>query len=135
MSEEEYRTQMSLWCLLAAPLIVGADVANLKPAALSILTNLEVIAVDQDRLGVQGHRVSAEGPLEVWMKPLADGSKAVGLFNRDLGTTPITTRFRDLGLTGAISVRDLWAKKDLGVYRDHFTAAVPGHGVMMLRLH
>ena len=134
MSEEEYRTQMSLWCLLAAPLIVGADVANLKPSALSILTNIEVIAVDQDRLGVQGHRVSAEGPLEVWMKPLADGSKAVGLFNRDLGTTPITTRFRDLGLIGAVSVRDLWAKKDLGVYLDHFTAAVPGHGVMMLRL-
>jgi alpha-galactosidase len=134
MSKEEYRTHMSLWCMLAAPLIVGADVANLSPSALSILTNREVVAVDQDRLGVQGHRVSAEGPLEVWMKPLADHSKAVSLFNRELGTTPITIRFRDLGLTGAISVRDLWARKDLGVHNDHFTASVPGHGVMMLRL-
>ena len=134
MTEEEYRTHMSLWCLLAAPLIVGADLAHIKREALSILTNPEVIAIDQDALAVQGHRVSEEGPLEVWMKPLADGSKAVGLFNRELGSIPVTVRFSDLGVQNAVSVRDLWTRKDLGVYQNHFTAPVRGHGVVLLRV-
>ena len=80
MNEEEYRTHMSLWCLLAAPLLAGNDLSKMTPETLAILTNPEVIAVDQDPLGIQGHRVAQEGQLEVWVKPLADGSKAVGLF-------------------------------------------------------
>ena len=132
MTEEEYRTHMSLWCLLAAPLITGNDLTQVSAPALAILTHREVIAVDQDPLGVQGRRVAQEGPLEVWMKPMADGGKAVGLFNRELGAAPVTVRFSDIGLGESSSVRDLWTRKDLGVFRGSFTATVPSHGVMML---
>ncbi len=134
MTDEEYRTHMSLWCILAAPLIVGCDLAKVSRAALAILTNPEVIAVDQDPLGVQGRRVTQEGPLEVWVKPLADRSKAVGLFNRELGTSSITVHFQDLGIGGSASVRDLWARKDLGTFHGEFTTKVSGHGVVMIKV-
>ena len=125
---------MSLWCLLAAPLIAGADLSNLKPSALSILTNPEVIAVDQDPRGIQGHRVAQEGPIEVWMKPLADGSKAVGLFNREVDTMAVTAYFRDIGVGENAWVHDLWARKDLGRYNEKYTTNVPGHGVVLVKV-
>jgi alpha-galactosidase len=134
MSEEEYRTHMSLWCLLAAPLIVGADLSHLKPSDLSILTNPEVVAVDQDPLGIQGRRVAKEGPLEVWMRPLAGGSRAVGLFNRELGTMALTAYFREIGVGENARVRDLWAGKDLGGFHEKYTANVPGHGVVLIQV-
>ncbi len=134
MSEAEYRTHMSLWCLLSAPLIVGTDLTKISDGALALLTNPEILAVDQDTLGIQGRRVAQEGPLEVWMKPLADGAKAVGLFNRELGTMPVTVHFRDIAVGAAASVRDLWAQKDLGVFQGNFTARVPSHGVVMLKV-
>jgi len=134
MSEEEYRTHMSLWCLLAAPLIVGADLSRLKPSDLSILTNPQVVAVDQDPLGIQGRRVAKEGSLEVWMKPLAGGSKAVGLFNRELATTPLTAFFRDIGVGDNARVRDLWAGKDLGEFHEKYTVNIPGHGVVLIEV-
>jgi len=134
MSDGEYRTHMSLWCLLAAPLIIGNDLTKLKPAALAILTNLDVVAVDQDALGTQGHRVAQEGPLEVWMKPFADGSKAVGLFNRELGMNSITVCFRNIGVGDSATIRDLWARKDLGTFQAEYTAKVPGHGVVLIKV-
>ena len=135
MKPDEYRTQMSLWCLLAAPLISSTDLTQLTPAMLAILTNREVIAVDQDPAGIQGRRVAQEGPLEVWMKPLADGSRAVGLFNRGhFSANPVTLRFSDIGVGEKAGVRDLWTHQDLGVYTDHFQATVPNHGVVMLRV-
>jgi alpha-galactosidase len=136
MTIEEYHVQMSLWCLLAAPLIVSTDLTKLTPEMLALLTNREVIAVDQDPAGIQGRRVAQEGPLEVWMKPLADGSKAVGLFNRAYGRTPvaITVYFRDIDIGEKASVRDLWAHKNLGVFTGSFTATVPSHGVVMIEV-
>jgi alpha-galactosidase len=134
MTDEEYRTHMSLWCLLAAPLIAGADLSHLQPSALEILTNPEVIGVDQDSLGVQGHRIAQEGPLEVWMKPLADGSRAVGLFNRELEIMPITAYLRDIGIGENAWLRDLWARKDLGRYNEKYTTVVPGHGVVLIKV-
>jgi len=134
MTDDEYRTHMSLWCLLAAPLIVGADLAHLKPSALSILTNPEVIAVDQDALGMQGYRVAQEGPLEVWVKPLTGGRKAVGLFNRELGTMAVTVYFRDIRVGADARLRDLWARKDLGRFHEKYTANVAGHGVVMVQV-
>src|SRR5215471_3115353 len=98
MQEDEYRTHMSLWCLLAAPLLAGNDLTNMSPTTLSLLTNPELIALDQDPAGIQGHRVAQEGPLEVWVKPLADGSKAVGLFNRSNSDAPLTANFREIGV-------------------------------------
>ena len=134
MKPDEYRTHMSLWCLLAAPLLAGNDLSKMTPETLAILTNPEVIAVDQDAAGIQGRRVTAEGPLEVWMKPLADGSKAVGLFNRGESTMPVTAYFQDIGVGESATVRDLWARKDLGTFRGSFTAQVPVRGVVFVKV-
>jgi alpha-galactosidase len=134
MTHDEYLTHMSLWCVLAAPLLAGNDLAKMTPETLEILTNPEVVAVDQDPAGIQGWRAAQEGPLEVWVKPLSDGSKAVGLFNRGESLMPVTAHFRDIGMGEAASVRDLWAKRDLGVVRDHFTAEVPKHGVVLVKV-
>jgi len=134
MNKDEYLTHMSLWCLLAAPLLAGNDLSKMTPDTLAILTNPEVIGVDQDALGSQGHRVAQEGQLEVWVKLLADGSKAVGLFNRGESVMPVTAYFRDIGVGDTASVRDLWEKKDLGVYSSSFTAQVPKHGVVLLKI-
>ena len=134
MTDDEYRTHMSLWCILAAPLLAGNNLVTMGAATKAILTNPEVIAIDQDPLGVQGHRVTQEGPLEVWMKPLEDGSKAVGLFNRGWGAMPVTVGLRDLGVGGSAAMRDLWARKDLGRFQEIYTALVPQHGVVMIKV-
>ena len=98
ITDDESRTQVGLWSLLAAPLIASADLRKISPESLAILSNPEVIAVDQDPAGVQGRRMAEEGPLDIWMKPLADGSKAVGLFNRGEDVAPITVYFKDAGV-------------------------------------
>jgi alpha-galactosidase len=134
MTPEEYRTHMSLWAILAAPLLAGNDLSKMDATTKSILMNKEVIAVDQDRLGIQGDRVSAVGPFEIWMKPLEGGAKAVALFNRSGGEYPVTVRFQDVGFDGPVHARDLWLHKDLGKLDGSYTAMVPRHSVVMLRL-
>jgi alpha-galactosidase len=134
MKEEEYRTHMTLWCILAAPLFAGNDVTNMSPVTLEILTNEEVIAVDQDAAGVQGHRVWQEGPTEIWIKPLADGSKAVAAFNREPRPMEVPLNFTELSLPAAIRARDLWAHKDLGNFQQTMTITVPGHGSVLLKV-
>ena len=135
MNHNEYVTHMSLWCILAAPLLAGNDLSKTSPDTLAILTNPEVIAVDQDQKGVEGRRVWQVGPYEVWAKPLADGSTAVLLMNRGEDTEPITAHFKDVGMSGSKSVRDLWAHKDLGQFTDSFKADVPAHGVVLVKVH
>jgi alpha-galactosidase len=134
MKPEEYRMHMTLWCLLAAPLITGNDLTKMTPETLAILTNPDVIAVDQDPLGVEGHRVWEEGPLEIWMKPLAGDAKAVGLFNREQSTIRITVKFSQIGVGDRATVRDLWARKDLGVFDGSYSADVVQHGVIMIKV-
>ena len=134
MKPDEDRMHMSLWCLLAAPLITGNDLTQMTPETRATLTNPEVIAVDQDPLGVEGQRVWEEGPLEIWAKPLAGGSKAVGMFNREQSTIKITAKFSQIGISGRASVRDLWARKDLGVFSGAYSADVAEHGVVMIRV-
>ncbi|MGD0225900.1 MAG: glycoside hydrolase family 27 protein [Terriglobia bacterium] len=134
ITDDESRTQVSLWSLLAAPLIASADLRKISSASLAILSNPEIIAVDQDPAGVQGHRIAQEGPLDIWMKPLADGSKAVGLFNRGEDAAPITVYFKDAGVGESATLRDLWTRKDLGIFKDSFTVEVPMHGVVMIRM-
>jgi alpha-galactosidase len=134
MNEDEYRTHMSLWAILAAPLIAGNDLSKMTPYTLELLTNREVIAIDQDSIGKQGYRVAQEGPFEVWMKPLADGSRAVGLFNRQRTTEQIIVDFTSIGISGDATVRDLWLKKDLGSFHGKFSAYVPRHGVVLVRI-
>jgi alpha-galactosidase len=134
MKKDEYLTHMTLWCLLAAPLLAGNDLSKMTPETVAILTNPEVVAVDQDPLGIQGHRVAQEGQLEVWVKPLGDGSKAVGLFNRGESPMPVTAWFRDVGVGDTASVRDLWERRDLGTFKSSFTAQVPRHGAVMIKV-
>lgn len=135
MKDNEYRMHMSLWCLLAAPLMAGNDLATMTPQTLAILTNPEVIDVDQDPAGIQGRSIMEEGPIVVMMKPMADGSKAVGFFNREQGVVTVSVKLADIGLSEATSVRDLWQKKDLGEFRGSFSANVPEHGVVFVRIH
>jgi alpha-galactosidase len=132
MNRNEYRTHMSLWALLAAPLLAGNDLRNMTAETKDMLTNSEVIAVDQDSKGAQGRRVWDEGPLEIWMKPLANGSRAIGLFNRGESSLKITLDFKMIGATGSLKLRDVWEHQDLGQMEKSYTADVPKHGVVML---
>jgi alpha-galactosidase len=145
MKPDEYRTHMALWAILAAPLLAGNDLSTMTPETTAMLTNKEVIAIDQDPLGKQGDRVWSEGSLEIWARPLADGSKAVGLFNRTGAPLEMTFDPALLGYKGAVNVRDVWAAKDLLILQsqqvepsDHpiyaFATTVPGHGVVLLRV-
>jgi alpha-galactosidase len=135
MNTDEYRTHMSLWAILAAPLLAGNDLTSMTPETVALLTNKEVIAVDQDRAGRQGDRVSAVGPIEIWVRPLADGSKAVGIFNRHPGPLSASVDFKkQLGFNHVVKVRDLWQQKNLENPGNSFTAKIPGHGVVFLRV-
>jgi alpha-galactosidase len=131
---DENRTHMSLWALLAAPLLAGNDLSKMKPETAQILTNRDVIAIDQDPLGKQGDRVSAVGPVEIWAKPLKGGAKAIGLFNRDDTALPITLNLSDVGFTAGAKAHDVWQAKDLGKLQATYTTTVPRHGVVLLRL-
>ncbi|QAY75340.1 glycoside hydrolase family 27 protein [Sphingosinicella sp. BN140058] len=136
LTDVEYRAHFSLWAMMAAPLIAGNDVANMDDATRAILLNREVIAVDQDRLGKQGHRVAKDGTSETWSKPMADGGRTLLFWNR--GETParIEATWEQLGLPRSLSlrVRDLWAHKDLGRRKGSYAAEVAPHGVAMVRL-
>ncbi len=134
MTDTEYRSHFSLWSILAAPLIAGNDLRNMRPEIQNILTNREVIAVDQDSLGREGERVGKDGNLEVWAKQLKDGSRAVVLFNRGGTEEKITAAWDALGYPDhlAASVRDLWQHKDLGKFTGKFSSSVASHGVVMV---
>ena len=134
LSPNEQYAHVSLWCLLSAPLILSGDITRLDPFTLSLLTNDEVIEVDQDPLGKAALRVAKNGGLEVWAKDMEDGSKAVGLFNRGNASAEVTAKWADLGVTGPQTVRDLWRQKDLGVFEREFSSTVGRHGVRLVRL-
>ena len=137
LSHDENVAHFSLWAVMAAPIILGNDLRSMSSEILEILTNEEVLAVNQDPAGVQGTRVADNGDLEVWMKPLCtlDGpEKAVLLLNRSGGTAGVTVSFSDIGVSGNATVRDLWAHEDLGEFRDSFSAQVPSHGIVMVKI-
>src|SRR5262249_49368242 len=134
MKHDEYLTHMSLWALLAAPLLAGNDLRSMNDETKAILTNSEVIAIDQDAKGLQGHRLWNQGPLEIWARPLADGSSAVGLFNRGESELNITLDFGLLGITGPARLRDLWSHRDLGSQSGPYVAQVPKHGAVMVKV-
>jgi alpha-galactosidase len=133
MSDNEYRTHMSLWSLLAAPLLAGDDLRDVPPNILAILTNKEVIAIDQDKMGKQARRASKNGDLELWTRPLERGGYAVGMFNRGEAAAKMTLHSSDLNIKKMSKIRDLWAHTD-GPAVAEFSADVPSHGVVMLRV-
>jgi alpha-galactosidase len=134
MTDDEYRTHMSLWALVASPLLAGNDVRSMTDATKAILLNKEVIAVDQDSLGKQASPVK-NGHLETWVKPLADGGVAVGVVNLGSDASQATVKASDLGLGGPVkNARDLWAHQDVTFSGGVYSATVPSHGVLLLRV-
>jgi alpha-galactosidase len=134
MSTTEYRSHFSLWAILAAPLIAGNDLRNMTADTHEILTNKEVIAIDQDPMGREGRRVAKDGEMEIWAKQLEDGGRAVILLNRGSSSHDVSVTWEELGYPGHLSatVRDLWAHKDLGKFTAKFSAPVESHGVVMV---
>ena len=134
LTPNEQYTHISLWCLLSAPLLIGCDITQLDPFTLNLLENDEVLAVDQDPLGKEATTVATNGETRVYAKNLADGSKAVGLFNLGETETRVTVNWSDLGIEGDMHVRDLWRQKDLGTFTNTFSVTVPRHGVVLVKV-
>ncbi|MGA2542692.1 MAG: putative Ig domain-containing protein [Verrucomicrobiota bacterium] len=134
LTPNEQYIHVSLWALLTGPLLIGCDMTAMDDFTLSLLSNDEVLAVSQDPLGRQAGRVVKNGNLEIWAKPMSDGSKAVGLFNRNDTDTNIVAKWSDLGLSGKRMVRDLWRQQDLGMFAGQFQTLVPHHGVVLVKV-
>jgi len=132
MSDDEYRTHMTLWAIEAAPLMLGNDIRTMSPATIALLENRNVIAIDQDPLGKQGRRVRKDEDAEIWTKPLADGSVAVALFNRGSSAREIRLMPADVALPRVASLIDLWAGVPDNPDRRSWT--VPAHGAVLVRL-
>jgi len=133
LTPDEQYAHISLWCLWGSPMIIGTPIERLDPFTLSLLSNDEVLEVNQDPLGAQGRRAHAGGG-EAVVKPLEDGSQAVGLLNPGSELASVTIDWATLGLKGRQQVRDLWRQKDLGIHTERFTAEVRPHGVVLVRL-
>ena len=137
MTDTEYRTHFGLWALMSAPLIAGNDVRSMSDATRTILTNPEVIAVDQDPLGFQANLAGDIGNgLQVWYKPLAgNGARAVGLLNRGSASATMTVSWNAIDLApGIATVRDLWARADRGSFANQYSVSVSAHGMALLRV-
>jgi alpha-galactosidase len=146
MSDNEDRAHFSMWSMLAAPLIAGNDLQKMSPATRAILTNRDVIAVDQDSLGVEGFRYSTKDSVEVWFKPLSGGDWAMTVLNRNSTPRQVAFDWRSEAVSDSVSgrgahfdavtyrLRNLWTKKDAGTTRRALSATVPGHDVLMFRL-
>jgi alpha-galactosidase len=132
LTPDEQYSQVSLWCLLSAPLLLSCDLTQMDAFTFNLLSNDEVIEVDQDPKGEGARKIS--GTDEVWAKTMADGTLAVGLFNRGNTNKGVTVNWSDIGLTGQCQVRDLWRQKDLGKFADRFSAPVNPHGVVLIRV-
>ncbi len=147
LTPDEQYTHISLWCLLSAPLLIGCDLSQLDEFTLNLLTNDEVLAVNQDAMGKQAIRIRQEPGFEIWARPLADNSYAVGMFNtgfqspvdafnwdNGISKKNLVLNWSDLGISGVYAVRDLWRQKDIGPFEGVYTAEVPYHGVVLLKL-
>jgi hypothetical protein len=134
LTPNEQYTHITLWSLLAAPLLIGCDLAQLDPFTMNLLTNDEVLAVNQDPLGKQAARIRMTEEYEIWAKPMLDGSIALGLFNKSEQPIYVPVDLQDLGLKGKPEMRDLWTQTDLGKVRGHFEMKVYPHGARMITL-
>jgi alpha-galactosidase len=134
LTPEEQRAHFGLWCLLAAPLLLGCDLSKLDASTISLLANDEILAVNQDPLGRQGVRVAGNHLFQCIAKPLEDGSLAVGRFNLGESDSTLTVAWDDLQISGSHSVRDLLANADNGTHADSFSADVPAHGAKLIRV-
>jgi len=134
LTPDEQYTHISLWCLLSAPLLIGCDMSKLDNFTLNLLTNDELIDINQDPLGKQANQIIKTDMVQVWSKELQDGTKAVGLFNLSEKFQKISVPVKELGLGQSFSLRDCWRQKDLGKYNT-YSANVPPHGVVVLKIY
>ena len=134
LTPDEQYTHISMWCLLSAPLLIGCDLQRLDEFTLNLLTNDEVIAIDQDPLGSQAKRVLVDGNIQVWVKNLADGSNAIGVFNLGEKTMKYNLNFEKAGLKAGVELRDLWRQKNLGKPGKAMDISISSHGVLLLKL-
>jgi alpha-galactosidase len=134
LTPNEQLVHISLWSLQAAPLLIGADMAQLDEFTVNLLGNREVLAVSQDPLGQAAGRTHAEAWYEIWARPLVDGSMAVGLFNRAPVNSEVEVSWEQLGISGNLPVRDLWRQVDLGTAQGSFSTEVPRHGVVLVKI-
>ena len=133
LTPDEQYTHISLWALLSAPLLIGCDMSQLDDFTLSLLTNDEVLAIDQDALGKSAEKVSATGNLQVWVKELQDGTRAIGVFNLDSKAIKTNISFAEIKMPAQLKLRDLWRQKDLGLFKNSFPVSVPSHGVLLFK--
>jgi alpha-galactosidase len=134
LTPNEQYAFMSLWCLMAAPLFYSGDMGALDPFTLNVLCNPEVIEIDQDPLGQCARVIHKDEDTFVMVKDMEDGCHAVGLFNRGEAPATVSVRWTDLGLKPNLYVRDVWRQKDLGKFKSSFTAEVPRHAGVLLRV-
>ncbi|HSB55114.1 MAG TPA: hypothetical protein VLD58_12190, partial [Gemmatimonadales bacterium] len=132
LTPDEQYSHITLWSLLAAPLLLGNDLTRLDPFTLSLLTNDEVIAVDQDPLGRAARRVYDRDGWQVWVRPLADGRKAAGIFNLDSTFRSFSLDPAELQLEAGAALRDLWRQREAGTLTSGYRISVPAHGVVLL---
>ena len=137
LTPDENRTHMGMWVMLAAPLLAGNNLSQLTPEITSILTNREIVAIDQDPLGKEADRIYAEGPIEIWARPLADGSKVLAIFNfgeQRSYLRGVSLHLEEAGATDGWRARDIWMAKELGPISDSTQFTLPRHGSIILRL-
>jgi hypothetical protein len=134
LTPSEQYTHISLWSLLASPLLIGCDLEQLDAFTMNLLANDEVLEINQDPLGKQAVQIYISDTYEIWARDLENGDKAIGLFNKTMKPLFIPVQMRDLKIEGKWSMRDLWLQQDLGKVRDHFEMKVRPHGVRLVRL-
>lgn len=134
LSPDEQYTHISLWCLLSAPLLIGCDLERLDEFTLNLLTNNEVLAVDQDPLGKQAKPLVKSNPIEIWVKELEDGSIAAGIFNLGNQTENYSLKLSDIGIDLKVKIRDIWRQKDLGYFEGSLETQIPSHGVVLIKV-
>ncbi|MHC1704566.1 MAG: putative Ig domain-containing protein [Tenuifilaceae bacterium] len=133
LTPDEQYTHISLWSLLSAPLLIGCDLTKLDEFTLNLLTNDEVLSIDQDPLGYQAKQVIKDKDIQVWVKELADGTKAFGIFNLGDKSTKYSLNLSTIGISGSAALRDLWRQKDLGLFTGKYESTIPSHGVVLIK--
>ena len=130
----EQLLHISLWCLLSSPLLIGCDMSQMSELTVSLLSNDDILDINQDPLGKPAGRVNMTGDLEVWARPLFDGAKAVGLVNAGDEDAKVTVKWSDIGVSGKQPVRDLWLRKDVGSFESAYSVMVPAHGCVVVKI-
>jgi alpha-galactosidase len=134
LTPDEQYTHLSLWCLWSSPMLIGSPIDKLDDFTKNLLTNSEVLAVNQDPLCKQASLTVKNDKYQIWTKDLEDGSKAVGIVNLSILENKYSVNFSDIGLKGKFKIRDLWRQKDLGTFREKFETTVPGHGIVLVKM-